>query len=66
MDGIDKENEVDEEVWVDDDDEDDFRLQEARHDANSDSMDIESGEGIDLGVPQLRDFLSDALYTRRW
>jgi hypothetical protein len=54
--------ELDDGLWEDDDDdeeEEDPVLKSARETASSTTMDVELDDGVDIGVPQLRDYLSD-------
>ena len=57
-----EDNELDNELWeeeYDSDDEHNDVLMSAHAAASGSTMDIETDDGIDVSVPQLRDFLSD-------
>jgi len=57
-----EDNELDNELWEGEDDSDDEHndvLMSARTAASGSTMDIETDDGVDVSVPQLRDFLSD-------
>jgi hypothetical protein len=57
-----EDKELDDGLWEDDDDDDDDEnsvLKSARETASSTTMDVEVDDGVDVGVPQLRDYLSD-------
>ena len=56
--------ELDDGLWEDDDDDDEEEnpvLKSACETASSTTMDVELDDGVDVGVPQLRDYLSDRL-----
>jgi len=59
--GVSGASELEEELWVDDGDkdEDNEELIMARGIASSSMVNIEEDDGVDVSVPQLRDFLSD-------
>jgi hypothetical protein len=59
--GVSGANELEEELWEDDgdEDEDNEELIAARGIASSSMVNIEEDDGVDVSVPQLRDFLSD-------
>ena len=57
---VDEENELDDSFWEGDDDDHGGILESAREVASSHLMDIEHTDGVDVSVPQLRDYLSDA------
>jgi hypothetical protein len=62
VEGIDEDNELDDDLWEEEDDENEGNdiLVSAHETVSSSMMDIEMDNGVDVSVPQLRDFLSDA------
>jgi len=60
IEGVDEQDEVDDTLWEDEDNEEDNDvLLSARETASSSVMDVEAADGVDVSIPQLRDFLSD-------
>ena len=63
LDGVDKEQELNDDLWEDEDTEeeenDQKRIAAAREVASSTVMDIKESEGISLQAPDLLDLLSD-------
>jgi hypothetical protein len=59
IEGVDEDNELDDELWEDEEDEAGDVLLAARETASGSVMDIEINDGVDVSVPQLQDFLSD-------
>jgi hypothetical protein len=60
IEGVDEDNELDDELWEDEEEEEASDvLLAARETASGSMMDIEINDGVDVSVPQLRDFLSD-------
>ena len=66
--GVDEEKELDGDLWEDDDSEEEEadcrRMAEARELASSSVMDIEEAEGVNVGIPDLLDLLSDRPASR--
>jgi hypothetical protein len=57
IEGVDEDNELDDELWEDEEEEEASDvLLAARETASGSMMDIEINDGIDVSVPQLRDF----------
>ena len=62
MEGLDEDKELDDELWEDEGDEDEGNdiLLSAHKTASSSTMDLETDDGVDVSIPQLRNYLNDS------